>query len=65
MPAARVRPPMERFVAAVVAGGLALVAGLWAVTLAGARSSAWLAGLALVGGGLAGLGWGIASQVER
>lgn len=55
---------MERFVGAVVAGGLALVAGLWLATLFAARSPAWFGGLGLVVAGLAGLAWGIRSQVE-
>ncbi len=64
MPSPRVGPPMERFVGAVVAGGLALAAGLWVVTLFAGGGPPWLAGLALVVAGLAGLAWGIASQVE-
>ncbi len=55
---------MERFVGAVVAGGLALVAGLWLATLFAARSVAWFAGIGLVVAGLAGLAWGLASQVD-
>jgi len=55
---------MERFVGAVVAGGLALVTGLWVLDLFGARSPPWVAGAGLVVVGFAGLAWGIASQVE-
>lgn len=55
---------VERFVQAVVAGGLALVAGLWATTLLGTGSPGWLAGVALAVAGVAGLSWGIWSQVE-
>ncbi|MFB6091121.1 MAG: hypothetical protein ABEJ97_08685 [Halobellus sp.] len=48
---------VERFVGLIVAGGLALVAGLWIGTLAPPQSLPWAlgVGLALVGvGGLAG-----------
>ena len=55
---------MERFVVAIVLGGVALVAGLWLVTLSGTFSTAWLAGAVLVCLGLLGLGAGIWSEVE-
>jgi len=55
---------MERFVVAVVLGGVTLVAGLWLVTLFGTFSTAWLAGAVLVLLGLLGLGAGIRSEVE-
>lgn len=55
---------MERFVRAVVAGGLALVAGLWTVTLSAAGSVPWLLGVALVALGSAGLAAGIGSEIE-
>ena len=53
-------PRVERFVKAIVGGGVALVAGLWVATLSTAWSPRWAVGaaLALVGvGGLAGGIW--------
>ncbi len=55
---------VERFVVLLVAGGLALVAGLWSTTLLEAGSRPWLAGLALVGLGVVALAAGIHSEVE-
>ncbi|MFB6164333.1 MAG: hypothetical protein ABEJ31_04165 [Haloarculaceae archaeon] len=55
---------MERFVQLLVAGGLALVAGLWALRLAAVPSWPWLAGLALAVVGLAGLGAGIWTEID-
>lgn len=55
---------MERFVGLIVAGGLALIAGLWVVALFAAWSGVWLAGAALAGLGTVGLAAGIASEVE-
>lgn len=57
-------PHVERFVVAIVAGGLALVAGLWLVSLFEARSAVWLLGLGLALLGVLGLAGGIWSQVE-
>jgi len=55
---------MERFVALIVAGGLAVVAGLWVVTLLETWSSPWLLGITLVVLGAAGLGTGIRSRIR-
>jgi len=55
---------VERFVQAIVAGGLALVAGLWATALFAFGSPAWLVGVALVVAGIAGLSWGIYSELS-
>lgn len=55
---------MERFVQLVVAGGLALVAGLWTVTLVEPRSGPGLAGVALVVAGVAGLAAGILVELD-
>ncbi|MEM4782470.1 MAG: hypothetical protein QXG03_13045 [Halalkalicoccus sp.] len=38
---------VERFVKLIVAGGLALLAGLWVLALAEPRSTGWLVGAAL------------------
>lgn len=54
---------MERFATAIVAGGIALVAGLWIVTLLAAPAPGWFLGVGLAAVGLASLGWGIWSQV--
>lgn len=55
---------MERFTQLIVVGGLALVAGLWVVTLLEAWSLPWLLGIVLVLGGLGGLGSGIWIEVD-
>lgn len=55
---------MERFVQLVVAGGVALVAGLWALRLSPTASGAWLAGVGLVAVGVGGLAAGIWSEIE-
>ena len=54
---------MERFVRFIVGGGVALVAGLWIVTLLEARS-VWLLGGVLVLFGVAGLAGGIWMEVD-
>ncbi|PSQ37298.1 hypothetical protein BRD08_03050 [Halobacteriales archaeon SW_10_66_29] len=56
---------MERFVIAIVAGGIALVAGLWLVTLFEPFSAVWTVGAFLVVLGASALGAGIRSEVER
>lgn len=55
---------MERFVRLVVAGGLALVAGLWVAALTTPSSLPWLGGVGLTVAGLAGLTVGVESQLE-
>ena len=55
---------MERFVRVIVAGGVALVAGLWVVRLFEWGSTKSLAGAALVVLGACALGVGIASEIE-
>jgi hypothetical protein len=55
---------MERFVQFVVAGGLALVAGLWLAALTPLWSGPWLAGAVLSLGGVAGLAVGIGAEIE-
>jgi fatty acid desaturase len=55
---------MERFAKYIVAGGLALVAGLWAVELTAFGTIGWVVGLALVLLGIAGLSVGIHREVE-
>lgn len=52
----------ERFVGAIVLGGVALVAGLWVVELL--SGAVQLAGVGLVGVGVIGLAWGIYSELE-
>jgi len=55
---------MERFVRFVVAGGLALVAGLWTLHLSVLWSPSWLVGVALAVAGLAALAVGIGRELE-
>lgn len=55
---------MERFVQLIVAGGLALVAGLWMVSLLRQGSPPWVAGLGLATAGVLALGAGIWLEVE-
>lgn len=54
----------ERFVRLIGGGGVALVAGLWAVALSGPWSVAWLFGVAFALLGLGGLAAGIRSEVD-
>ena len=54
----------ERFVQLVVAGGLALVAGLWAGALSTAWSPLWSLGVALALLGAGGLAAGIRSELD-
>jgi hypothetical protein len=55
---------MERFVGLLVAGGLALVAGLWILALAPGGNPARYAGAALALAGAVALGVAIQSQVD-
>ena len=55
---------MERFVQLIVAGGIALVAGLWLVELFDWGSTRWIVGIALAGLGVGGLTAGIFSELE-
>ncbi|MFB6223741.1 MAG: hypothetical protein ABEH86_08745 [Haloarcula sp.] len=55
---------MERFVKLVVAGGLALVTGLWMTRFAVSLSEIWLGGVALAFLGLAALGVGIGRELS-
>jgi len=52
----------ERFVQAIVVGGIALVAGLWAVELG--SGAAWWGGVGLVVMGVLGFAWGIHSELS-
>ncbi|ERH07539.1 MAG: hypothetical protein J07HN4v3_03182 [Halonotius sp. J07HN4] len=55
---------MEGFVRFIVAGGLALVAGLWITQLGSQASTAWLTGIALAALGGVALAVGIYSPLE-
>jgi hypothetical protein len=55
---------VEWFVQAVVAGGITLVAGLWLTALFRVGSPPWLAGVTLAVGGVAGMTWGIYSELS-
>lgn len=55
---------MERFVQAIVIGGVALVVGLWLIALFAPRRPGWILGTGLVLAGAGGLGWGIWSELE-
>jgi hypothetical protein len=55
---------MERFVQLALAGGLALVAGLWALRLSARWSPPWLAGAALAALGAAVLAAGLGRELE-
>ncbi|NHN47352.1 hypothetical protein G9464_07055 [Halostella sp. JP-L12] len=55
---------MERFVQFVVAGGVALVAGLWAVSLSAWPATPSIAGAVLVLLGAGALAVGIAAEIE-
>lgn len=55
---------MERFVRAIVGGGLLLIAGLWLAALS-AGSIPRLFGGALAALGVGGLAFGIGSEIER
>jgi len=55
---------MERFARLIVAGGLALVAGLWIAMLAEAWSAAWLLGVGVVALGVGANVTGFVSELE-
>ena len=55
---------MERFVQFMVAGGLALLAGLWGSQIVDASSQAWLGSVAIAVVGILALAVGINSQIE-
>lgn len=55
---------MESFVWYIVAGGIALVAGLWVLEFGAAWTLLWGAGIALATLGIAGLSVGIESEIE-
>ncbi|MFB6281015.1 MAG: hypothetical protein ABEH40_03245 [Haloferacaceae archaeon] len=55
---------MERFVRAVVAGGLLLLAGLWLAEASAAGSPPWLGGAALAALGAGGLAFGVYSELS-
>jgi heme A synthase len=61
---ARPESIMEWFVRYVVAGGIALVAGLWAAAWFATGSGPWLAGVALAALGLVGLATGIGRELS-
>lgn len=55
---------MERFVRLLVGGGVALVAGLWAVKLFAVGSVPWVLGVALAAVGGGGLLVGTKSEIR-
>lgn len=55
---------MERFVALITGGGLAIVAGFWVTTVAAPEQPLWSVGAALGLVGLGVLAAGIHSQLE-
>lgn len=55
---------VEWSVRAIVGGGLSLVSGLWAVAIAAMWSSLWLFGGGLALLGVAGLAWGLWTELE-
>ena len=55
---------VEPFVRRIVAGGLAVLAGLWALALLESGSAAWLVGPVLVFAGVASLAAGIARPLD-
>lgn len=55
---------MERFVRLLVAGGFALVTGLWLVEIARPGASPWLAGLVAAVAGSGAILAGIATELE-
>ncbi|MFC4407370.1 hypothetical protein [Haloarchaeobius iranensis] len=69
-PRSWVRRPLDRvravepFIRRIVAGGLALVAGLWLVRLTVRWTAPWAAGVVLALVGVAGLAVGVERQLE-
>jgi hypothetical protein len=57
-------PRMELFVGALVAGGISLVGGLWLVDRFGFGTPIWILGTVLIAAGVAGLGFGLWSEIE-
>jgi putative flippase GtrA len=57
-------PRVERFVQLVVAGGLALLSGLWLTALFAVATPGWTLGVALALAGVAGLAAGIARELD-
>jgi len=55
---------VEGFVRRIVAGGVALVAGLWVATLAAPWSLPWLLGVAVTLAGISALAAGIRAEIE-
>ncbi|WP_336343230.1 hypothetical protein [Halalkalicoccus ordinarius] len=55
---------MERFVQLIAVGGVALVGGLWVVTLFDAWSIAWFVGATLAVLGTGSLAVGIGSEID-
>lgn len=55
---------MERFVQYVVAGGLALVAGLWTTEFASPSSALWATGVALAALGAVALFAGVHRELD-
>jgi len=55
---------MERFARLIVAGGLALVAGLWIALLAEAWTATWLLGVAVAALGAGANVTGFVSELE-
>jgi len=54
---------MERFVMLLVAGGLALVAGLWLATLGDGGTAAWVSGVILAALGSLSLAAGMGQEI--
>lgn len=55
---------VERFVRSIVAGGIALIGGLWVARFSTFDSMGWWVGVGLVTLGIGALGWGIWSEIE-
>lgn len=55
---------MERFVVAILSGGIALVTGLWLGTLLATLTIGWLVGVLFAVVGVVSLAWGIMSELS-